>query len=90
MWGKGSVTYLSDAYALRVRDKTWVKPKLHGKAVVSRWRHATHALSQRQAVFVTGGDDPQGNAVFDPQLLDISGGANGPVSHFPQNPCTHT
>jgi hypothetical protein len=47
---------------------------------VSRWRHATQALRHRQAVLVTGGEDPMGNAVFDPQVLDTSGGAAGPVA----------
>lgn len=47
---------------------------------MSRWQHATQALSHRQAVLVTGGEDSMGNAVFDPQLLDTSGGAAGPVA----------
>jgi hypothetical protein len=35
-------------------------------------------LSHRQAVLLTGGEDAQGNAVFDPQLLDTSSGSSGP------------
>jgi hypothetical protein len=31
LWGKGGATYHSDAYALRVREQRWEKPKQHGK-----------------------------------------------------------
>jgi len=79
IWGKGAATHLNDALALRLKDKTWLRPKLHGKPVVSRWRHASFPLRRRQAVFITGGDDAFGNAVMDPQLLDTSSGPAGPV-----------
>ena len=59
---------------------THISEFVPGKPVVSRWQHATQALSHRQAVLVTGGEDSMGNAVFDPQLLDTSGGAAGPVA----------
>ena len=82
IWGKGGSSYHSDALALQLKNCAWIKPKLHGHAVVSRWRHASHALMDRQAVLVTGGLDARGNAVMDPQLLDTSGGPNGPVCCF--------
>jgi hypothetical protein len=79
IWGKGGSSYHSDALALRLKDCAWFRPKLHGHAVVSRWRHASYALTDRQAVFVAGGLDVRGHAVMDPQLLDTSGGPAGPV-----------
>ncbi len=84
LWGKGGSSYHSDARALRLRDGAWLKPALHGCAVASRWRHASHALTDRQAVLVTGGLDVSGNPVMDPQLLDISGGPSGPVRCHPR------
>jgi hypothetical protein len=83
LWGKGGSCYHSDARALRLRDGAWAKPALHGIAVTSRWRHASHALMDRQAVLVTGGLDVSGNPMMDPQLLDISGGPSGPVRSPP-------
>ena len=79
LWGKGASSYHTDALALSLKDNKWTKPKLHGRFVVSRWRHASHGLSARRAVFITGGSDFQGQPVMDPQLLDISTGSRGPV-----------
>ena len=73
-FGKGSTSYHADAMALALKDASWSRPTLHGKAVVARWQHAAQALSDRRAVLLTGGLDPQGNALWDPLLLDISSG----------------
>ncbi len=40
LWGKGGATYHSDAYALRVREQRWEKPKLHGKAILKSAIHS--------------------------------------------------
>ena len=50
IWGKGSTIYHNDALALRARDMVWTKPKLHGKIVVPRWRHASQGRLSNYSV----------------------------------------